>query len=42
MKKGVIHSYRKMQYFNLIYLEKSELDGLMNNQNNYKKYITKK
>lgn len=31
-----------MHYFNLIYLEKSELDGLMNNQNNYKKYITKK
>jgi len=38
----LIHSYRKTQYFNLIYLEKSDLDGLMNNENNYKKYIAKK
>ena len=31
-----------MQYYNLNYLEKSDLDGLMNNENNYKKYIAKK
>jgi hypothetical protein len=34
--------YIKMQYYNLNYLEKSDLDGLMNNENNYKKYIAKK
>jgi serine/threonine protein kinase len=31
-----------MQYYSLNYLEKSDLDGLMNNENNYKKYIAKK
>ena len=31
-----------MQHYNLNYLEKSDLDGLMNNENNYKKYIAKK
>ena len=31
-----------MQYYNLSYLEKSDLNGLMNNENNYKKYIAKK
>ena len=31
-----------MQYYNLNYLEKSDLNGLMNNENNYKKYIAKK
>lgn len=31
-----------MQYYNLNYLEKTDLDGLMNNENNYKKYIAKK
>lgn len=31
-----------MQYYNLNYLEKIDLDGLMNNDNNYKKYIVHK
>ena len=31
-----------MQYYNLNYLEKSDLDGLNNNENNYKKYVAKK
>jgi len=31
-----------MDYLNLNYLEKTDLDGLMNNENNYKKYIAKK
>lgn len=31
-----------MQHYSLNYLEKSDLDGLMNNENNYKKYIAKK
>ena len=31
-----------MKYYNLSYLEKSDLNGLMNNENNYKKYIAKK
>ena len=31
-----------MEYLNLNYLEKTDLNGLMNNENNYKKYIAKK
>ena len=31
-----------MEYFNLNYLEKTDLNGLMNNDNSYKKYIAKK
>jgi tRNA A-37 threonylcarbamoyl transferase component Bud32 len=31
-----------MDYLNLNYLEKTDLDGLINNENNYKKYIAKK
>jgi serine/threonine protein kinase len=31
-----------MQYYNLNYLEKSVLDGLNNNENNYMKYVAKK
>ena len=31
-----------MEYYNLNYLDKSDLDGLNNNENNYKKYVAKK
>ena len=31
-----------MKYYNLNYLEKLDLNGLMNNENNYKKYIVNK
>ena len=31
-----------MEYYNLNYLEKSDLNGLINNENNYKKYIVNK
>jgi hypothetical protein len=31
-----------MEYLNLNYLEKSDLDGLMNNDNGYKKYVAQK
>jgi hypothetical protein len=31
-----------MEYLNLNYLEKIDLDGLMNNDNGYKKYVVQK
>jgi hypothetical protein len=31
-----------MEYYNLNYLEKVDLNGLMNNENNYRKYVAKK
>lgn len=31
-----------MEYLNLNYLEKTDLDGLMNNDNSYKKYVARK
>ncbi len=31
-----------MEYLNLNYLEKTDLDGLMNNDNDYKKYVAQK
>ena len=31
-----------MEYYNLNYLEKVDLNGVMNNENNYRKYVAKK